>query len=119
MRSPRERMVISAALLIRARGRPMPPTAIFRCAAAQSRPARIGLPLLPGRTDPTALRGGRLRRRPRGRHHRRAESGLGLLDVLIDKYGVNCWTVISARDARSWRSPWSPVRSRTASGCTR
>ena len=85
MRSPRERMVVSAALLIRERGahadrdlgRPR----------AQRRAARVGLSLLPGRADPAALRGGRLRRRARRpRSSAEAAGSLELLDTLLDKY---------------------------------
>ena len=53
MVSPRERMVVSAALLIRERG--AQPTAIADVLEAQRRTARVGLPLLPRRPHATAV----------------------------------------------------------------
>ena len=62
--NPRERMVVSAALLIRERGAQA--TAISDVLEAQRRAARVGLSLFPRRPHAAARRGDRLR----GRVHR-------------------------------------------------
>ena len=125
MRSPRERMVISAALLIRERGAHA--TAISDVLEHSGAPRGSAYHYFPGRAHPTALRGGGLRRRACRRDHRRGRrTAPELMDTLIDNYRhqlldsdfrAGCPVVavsVEAGEATSG-SAWRPVVERAAS----